>query len=173
MYIKFIKAFTFVELIVCIAVLAIIASIAVPYFHQYFATLEANHIHKRIKAAANYSRAQAAMLRQNIVICPSQSFAQCQPNQWKFGFLIFVDTNRNRQLDANEQLMHIEQLNLKYGELDWRGALSMQSITYQSQTALPIGSNGSFYYCAYEPKHSQRIFLSKMGHTRMEKLTNC
>ena len=173
MYIKFIRGFTFVELIVCIAVLAIIASIAVPYFHQYFANLEAKNLHKRIKAAATYSRAQAAMLRQNIVICPSQSFAQCQPNQWKFGFLIFVDTNRNRQLDANEQLMHIEQLNLKYGELDWRGALSIQSITYQSQTALPIGSNGSFYYCAYEPKHSQRIFLSKMGHTRVEPLTNC
>lgn len=63
MYIKFIRAFTFVELIVCVAVLAIIVSIAIPYFHKYFATLEANHTHQRLKSATTYARAQAAMLR--------------------------------------------------------------------------------------------------------------
>lgn len=173
MYMKFIRAFTFVELVVTMTVIAIIVSLALPHFHQYMAKLESQTTHKRITTATTYSRAQAALLRQNIVICPSESFTKCEPYKWTSGFLIFVDNNRNRQLNDNEQLLHIEQLKLKYATLEWRGTLGTQSVTYQGQSALPIGSNGSFFYCSLDNKDSQRIYLSKMGHTRMEKIALC
>ena len=173
MYMKFIRAFTFVELIITMAILAIIASFALPHFHEYMSKLESQTTHKKITTATTYSRAQAALLRQNIVICPSATFSRCEPYKWSTGYLIFVDTNRNRQLDPNEQLMHIEQLNLKYANLEWRGTLAIQSVTYQGHSALPIGSNGSFFYCSYDHKDSKRIYLSKMGITRMEKISQC
>ena len=49
----------------------------------------------------------------------------------------------------------------------------MPNVTYQAQTALPIGSNGSFYYCSTHLSSQQRIVLNKMGHIRIEHVTSC
>ncbi|ANF82416.1 fimbrial biogenesis protein FimT [Acinetobacter sp. NCu2D-2] len=173
MYMKFIRAFTFVELMVTLAVLAIVVSIALPHFHEYLAKLEAQTTHKKIISALNYARSQAALHRQNIVICPSSNFIQCEPNKWQQGYLIFIDQNKNRRIDDNEILIHKENLALKYANLEWRGALSIPSVTYQAMTAMPIGSNGSFYYCPFNGQENKKIILSKMGHTRSEPINQC
>ena len=44
MYKKITRAFTIVELIICIALIAIVASIALPYFHEYRSKQEAKNI---------------------------------------------------------------------------------------------------------------------------------
>lgn len=173
MYKKITRAFTIVELIICIALIAIVVTITLPYFHDYLSKQEAKNIPMKITATNRYARSQAAVFHQNIVICPSQDSLTCQANQWNKNLLVFIDKNRNRQVDNDEQILHIEQLNLKYGNLSWRGALSMPNVTYQAQTALPIGSNGSFYYCSTHLSSQQRIVLNKMGHIRIEHLASC
>ena len=173
MYKKITRAFTIVELIICIALIAIIASIALPYFHEYRSKQEAKNIPIKLSQINRYARSQAAVFHQNIVICPSQDSLSCQANQWNKSMLVFIDKNKNRQVDVDEQILHIDALNLKYGNLSWRGALSLPSVTYQAHTALPIGSNGSFYYCSTHLSSQQRIVLSKMGHIRIESLSSC
>ena len=173
MYKKITTGFTFVELIICIAMIAILASIALPYFHEYRSRQEAKQIPIKLSAVNRYARSQAAVFHQNIVICPSQDSLSCQPNQWNKNILVFIDKNKNRQVDTGEQILHIDALNLKYGNLSWRGTLSLPSVTYQAHTALPIGSNGSFYYCSTHLSSQQRIVLSKMGHIRIESLSSC
>ena len=173
MYKKITRAFTIVELIICIALIAIVASIALPYFHEYRSKQEAKNIPIKLSQINRYARSQAAVFHQNIVICPSQDSLSCQANQWNKNMLVFIDKNKNRQVDTGEQILQIDVLNLKYGNLSWRGALSLPSVTYQAHTALPIGSNGSFYYCSTHLSSQQRIVLSKMGHIRIESLSSC
>lgn len=173
MYRKITRAFTIVELIICVAVLEILTSIALPYFHKYQSRQEAKQIPIKLSAVNRYARSQAAVFHQNIVICPSQDSLSCHPNQWNKNILVFIDKNKNRQVDTGEQILQIDVLNLKYGNLSWRGALSLPSVTYQAHTALPIGSNGSFYYCSTHLSNQQRIVLSKMGHIRIESLSSC
>nr|WP_318270672.1 GspH/FimT family protein [Prolinoborus fasciculus] len=153
--------------------LAILTSIALPYFHKYQSRQEAKQIPIKLSAVNRYARSQAAVFHQNIVICPSQDSLSCHPNQWNKNILVFIDKNKNRQVDTGEQILQIDVLNLKYGNLSWRGALSLPSVTYQAHTALPIGSNGSFYYCSTHLSNQQRIVLSKMGHIRIESLSSC
>src|SRR5690606_3948815 len=50
MYRKITRAFTIVELIICVAVLAILASIALPYFHEYQSRQEAKQIPIKLSA---------------------------------------------------------------------------------------------------------------------------
>ena len=173
MYKKITRAFTIVELIICIAMIAILVSIALPYFHEYRSKQEAQNIPIKLSQINRYARSQAAVFHQNIVICPSQDSLSCQANQWNKNMLVFIDKNKNRQVDVDEQILHIDALNLKYGNLSWRGTLSLPSVTYQAHTALPIGSNGSFYYCSTHLSNQQRIVLSKMGHIRIESLSSC
>lgn len=173
MYIKRNNAFTIVELIVVISTLAILTTLAVPLFQEYQSKQEANSIYQKITAVNRYARSQSAVLRQNIVICPTLNLSTCQTNQWSNAWLVFVDQNKNRQVDAGETVLHVDHLRLKHGQLDWRGALSVPSINYQAQTNLPIGSNGSFYYCSFQHSYYYKIVLSKMGHLRKENLNTC
>ncbi len=76
-------------------------------------------------------------------------------------------------MDANEQIILTESTDLKYGNLDWRGTLSIPSLTFQAANGLPIGSNGSFYYCSSDQQPSRKIILSDMGNVRIEKLLTC
>src|SRR5690606_23601120 len=104
MYKKITRAFTIVELIICIAVIAILASIALPYFHEYGSKPVANQIPSQVCAINRDSRSHAAGFHQNIVICPSQDSLTWQSNQWDKHVLVFLDKNNNRQVDAGEQI---------------------------------------------------------------------
>lgn len=91
MYKKITRAFTIVELIICIALMAIVVTIALPYFHDYLSKQEAKNIPMKITATNRYARSQAAVFHQNIVICPSQDSLTCQANQWNKNLLVFID----------------------------------------------------------------------------------
>ena len=87
-------------------------------------------------------------------------------------FIIFIDHNRNRSLDSGESIVLTEKTRQKYGNLEWKGALSLPSLRFNAQQALPLGSNGSFYYCSgFTP--NQRIFLSNRGFLRIEFPNSC
>lgn len=168
------NGFTLIELIIVVTILAIISTLALPYFHEIMAQQEMKKIIHKLTSSIQLAKSHAAIEHRNVVICPSSDHLNCQNNKWSSGFISFVDNNKNKQVDRDEKIIFIESTNLKYGNLDWRGTLSTPSLTFQAENGLPRGFNGSFYYCStlYVQKH-QRIILSPMGHTRTEKLSNC
>jgi type IV fimbrial biogenesis protein FimT len=167
------NGFTLVELIVTAAVLAIIATIALPAFQHYMAEQEVKATVSKLILANRSAKNSAALHHANVVICPSAGLAQCEPAKWSSGFIVFTDTNKNRQVDAGESILQTEALGLQYGTLDWKGGLSLPSLTFQALSGLPIGSNGSFYYCSFTDVPNQKIIMSKMGHMRIENPSSC
>ena len=167
------KGFTLVELIVTLAVLAIMTSIALPYFHETMAKQEIKNITHKLISSIQLAKSHAAIQHTNVVICPSQNKVNCQASHWNSGFIVFLDVNKNRQVDTEEKIIDTQSTELKYGNLDWRGTLRIPSLTFQASNGLPNGSNGSFYYCStYQPTH-YKILLSRMGHTRIENPLTC
>jgi len=167
------NGFTLVELIVTAAVLAIIAAIALPAFQHYMAEQEVQSTVAKLIMANRSARNLALLHHANVVICPSEGLAQCEPAKWSRGFIVFTDLNKNRQADAGESILQTEALGLQYGTLDWKGALSMPSVTFQALSGLPIGSNGSFYYCSLADLPHQKIIMSKMAQIRVEHPSAC
>lgn len=166
-------AFTLVELIICIGILSIIAAIIMPHLQRQLAYQERKRLTRILYNSIKSSQSSALIYHSNIVLCPSQDALQCEsnPQYWNNSLLIFLDKNKNRRVDTNEHIIAIENLNLKYGNFVWRGTLSMPSLTFRADNGLPIGSNGSFYYCSHHYDHHLRIFLSKMGHLRQQEQT--
>ena len=167
------KAFTLFELMITISIIIIICTVALPHFHQYMAAQERtktlNTLRNNIHAAKNIANLQ----RQNITICPSQDLLHCQNDQWNMGFIVFIDNNKNRRIDINETIIRTEQQQLKYGNLDWRGALNLPSLSFKAENGLPLGSNGTFYYCSMQSQDHFKLVMSKMGQTRAEPLNAC
>ena len=96
------NGFTLVELIVTAAVLAIIAAIALPAFQHYMAEQEVQSTVAKLIMANRSARNLALLHHANVVICPSEGLAQCEPAKWSRGFIVFADLNKNRQADAGE-----------------------------------------------------------------------
>ena len=167
------NGFTLFELIISIAVLAIITAIALPHFQQLMAEQEVKSTLSKLALANRSAKNLALVHRANIVICPSKTLTQCEPANWNSGFIVFIDINKNRLVDSAEKVLQTEVLNLKYGSLDWKGTLSIPSLTFQALSGLPIGSNGGFYYCSLMGQPHQKLNLSKMGHTRIENISAC
>ena len=167
------KGFTLVELIVTLAVLAIMTSIALLYFHETMAKQEIKNITHKLISSIQLAKSHAAIHHTNVVICPSQNRVNCQASYWNSGFIVFLDVNKNRQVDTGEKIIDTQSTELKYGNLDWRGTLSIPSLTFQASNGLPNGSNGSFYYCSTYQQTHYKILLSRMGHTRIENPLTC
>ena len=166
------NGFTLFELIVTLAISAILVMIALPHFHQLMAEQELKRIQYSLLSSLKIARSHALTHHSNVVICPTQNFVQCSKQNWNTGFLIFMDRDRNRQIDENEYIIYTEKTALKYGTLDWRGTLNIPSVTFNAQQGLPIGSNGSFFYCS-STVSNHRLVLNKMGITRTEFTSEC
>ena len=173
MFFKQKNGFTLIELIMAVAILAILTILALPYFHEIMAKQETIKTSNKLISSIQLAKSQASLHHSNVVICPSQDKLNCQVNHWNSGFIIFLDSNKNRQVDANEQIILAESTDLKYGNLNWRGTLSIPSLTFQAANGLPIGSNGSFYYCSTAQQPAYKIILSHMGNVRIEKPLTC
>ena len=167
------NGFTLLELIIVTAVIAILSSFALPAYHRMMAAQEMHNTTTKITALSRQAKNLAAVQHTNVVICPSENLTSCQSAKWSSGFLIFSDKNKNRQIDTNETILHSEKLALQYSTLDWQGALRSPSLNFQASSGLPIGSNGTFYQCSLSSLQHKKIIMSKMGHIRVESLTQC
>ncbi|PJG43146.1 fimbrial biogenesis protein FimT [Acinetobacter tandoii] len=166
-------AFTLVELAITVLVLSILITLALPYYHQLKANQERSLVFRLISDNIQLAKQQAVINHSNVVICSTQDQKNCKDSMWNQGFIVFLDTNQNRKIDNNELLISTESTNLKYGNLNWRGTLQLTSLNFKAEHGLPIGSNGSFYYCSISTVAHIRIIMSKMGHLRTENPTNC
>jgi type IV fimbrial biogenesis protein FimT len=165
--------FSLIEALVILTIFIIITSISMPYFNNFFASKEANNTIRVLNSFLKSAKNEAAIRHTNIVICASTNNFQCENNDWSNNILLFIDLNANRQIDTDDIIIHSEQLNLKYGKLTWQGALNSPYIVFNKELGLPIGYNGSFYYCNSTTPIFHKIILSKMGHIRTEKLQSC
>lgn len=164
--------FTLIEITIVILILTIMSLFAIPQFQNMMIAIEIHQLQQTLSMYLQQAKTDARLYHQNITLCPSQDLISCHHN-WNQGFIGFLDINKNHQREANEELIYTDATHYQYGHLDWRDTLHQNSITFQADTGLPRGSNGSFFYCMYQSHQHIRILLSPMGQIRVEKIESC
>jgi type IV fimbrial biogenesis protein FimT len=142
------QAFTLVELMVTMAVFAVLVTIAIPAFNSYVRTNRLSSETNALVGALSFARSEAVKRGANISVCRSSDGATCATDAsgWNAGWIIFVNTDNDAPaaVDAGEEILHV------YGALSTGNTLSASAgfsnyITYRSNGF--GNSQGQFIFC--------------------------
>lgn len=84
------NGFTLIELMVTLAVLAIVLGIAVPSFQKQIINNKSLTFGDEFAQALSYARSEAVKTNRRVSICASSDGATCTGN-WSDGFIVFQD----------------------------------------------------------------------------------
>lgn len=88
-----IHGFTLIELMVTLAVAAVVMGIAIPSFNTSMRNNSSVTLGSELSVALNYARSEAVKRAARVSVCASNDGTTCMAaNNWKEGWLVFVDT---------------------------------------------------------------------------------
>jgi type IV fimbrial biogenesis protein FimT len=103
------RAFTLVEMLVAIAIVAALLAAGGPAFYSWLGAYElANHA-KHLAEAMTRARTDAIRTSRRVSLCKSPDHRQCADSgSWEGGFVVFVDENQNGRIDEGERILEID-----------------------------------------------------------------
>ncbi|MFO1418814.1 MAG: GspH/FimT family pseudopilin [Methylotetracoccus sp.] len=94
------SGFTLIEMMVTVAVAAILMSVGVPSFQQLIQSNRVTTQTNEFVAALNLARSEAIKRGTRITICKSSTSTSCAGSGgWQQGWIIFTDNNNNAAAD--------------------------------------------------------------------------
>ena len=106
--------FTLIELLVVVAIIAVLASLAVPSFTTMMMKRSVQAAAQALVSDLRYARSEAMRRSVSVSICSlaSNSTSTCSgnPAKWSNGWMVFVDTGGTKgDWDAGEEIVRVQQ----------------------------------------------------------------
>ncbi len=165
-----VRGLTLIELLVALAVLAVLLAAGVPAFSALAAGNRAAAAVNAVATDLAYARGEAVRRNRNVVLCPSADGAACDASGWRWdgGWIVFADLDRDRERGPGEPL-------LRRGQ----GAGRVRVATSPGRRRIVFrpfgtsgGSNASFTFCPEGPAAPRVLCLSNTGRVRLS-ATRC
>lgn len=156
------NGFTLVGFMTSIAIIAILASSAVPSYHQIVQLIRMKSASSDLERTLRLARRQALMRGEPVRICPSVDGVFCaRENSWQTGWIVFADRTGSTRREMGDPVLNVHeevtglQIELNTG--------SLLSLNRQGR----ITQNGSFHLCdPSNPDASLRIVMVHSGRLR-------
>ncbi|MDQ2694950.1 MAG: GspH/FimT family pseudopilin [Pseudomonadota bacterium] len=158
------RGITLVELVVVMALVAILTTLAVPALREIVARNQLASLEQELFASLTLARSEAIKRNQNVVLCPSANGTSCAGNArwWHQGWILFVDSNGNDTYDAGTD----PPLLRAYAGSDV-ATIQKNRITSNVRflaNGTARGDNGHFVFCARgNATHPLYIVLANSG----------
>jgi type IV fimbrial biogenesis protein FimT len=167
--------FTLVELMITVAIVGIVASLAVPSFQDMLNQNRASSLANELASSLNLARSEAIKRGTQVSVCKSANITASSPTcsttaNWQNGWLIFVDKSTSGTFDGTDTP-------LKVGQPSNNNAVITAAPTFTNYISyLPSGMskgsglpNGSLDICVNHIARS--IIINTTGRNRFSKGT--
>lgn len=143
------QAFTLVELMVTLAVFAVLVTLAIPAFNSYVRSNRLSSETNALFGALSFAYQEAKIRGANVSVCRSSDGTSCAADTsgWNAGWIIFVNTDNDAPavVDVGEEVLRV------YGALSTGNTLSVSAgfsnfITYRPTTG-HSSAQGQFVLC--------------------------
>jgi type IV fimbrial biogenesis protein FimT len=105
-----VRAFGLIELLVALFVAVLLLGLAVPAYGDWVASQELMNEARHLADSMNMARAAAINSGHRVNLCQTAGGGQClNAGRWEGGWILYVDGNRNGQVDAEEKVLWTEQ----------------------------------------------------------------
>ena len=107
---KAVSGITLVELLIVIAIVSVLSSIALPALGHLLQSGHARSARSALTVSISQARSSAIMHRRHVIACPSTDQLQCERSvKWHHGWLVFMDANDNGERDHDEDIVGASQ----------------------------------------------------------------
>ncbi|WIO73648.1 GspH/FimT family protein [Porticoccaceae bacterium LTM1] len=173
------KGFTLSELLVAVAIVAILAAAAAPSFQTFLQNSRVSAQADCLMSALQLMRMEAIKRNSTVRLCQSQSGRSCDGISWNDGWLMWVDTEGDGSLeaeDSQEVIRYFEPISDQVVLTNSRS--SMTWIGYRGD-GTPVGSTGmanstwSICHSAGGDEFGREIVINRTGRARRSRGADC
>lgn len=106
------RGFTLIELMIVIALVAILTSLAVPGFSQFLSKRSVSAAAATLATDYRFARSEAIKRSSFVTVCRSTDSATCAgtSESWHGGWIVFADADGNGVVGANEEILRVQQV---------------------------------------------------------------
>jgi type IV fimbrial biogenesis protein FimT len=159
------RGLTLIELLLVLAGLVIVGGLALSTFVGALEAARAAGARGDLLSSLSQAVARASLSGTRAVLCPTIDGENCSDEpDWSPGWLVFLDSNANRELDGGEHLLR-RQAPLP-GRVRLRTTAGRTRIVYQGNGG-NAGSNVTFTLCdGRGPQRARALVLANYGRLR-------
>lgn len=150
------NAFSFLELLTVITLLAVMLTLGLPTYQGLIQTNRSQTVHDQLKASLHLARTHSISHGKRVEICGSSQGTTCD-HMWQKGWMI-------RELSSSKPIQIISLTQQE--QLTWKGF--SRPIRFQP-TGHSGTSNGTFTFCSHDAKPKWQIVLNRQGRARTAK----
>ncbi len=171
---KKIKGFTLVEMMITVAILAVLVGLAGPYFGELIRNNRVQTQAQVIFSALISARSEAIKRNHSVTLCKSADGSSCTTSgDWDQGWIIFADEDNDGALDTGEDILRVQEL-ISSG-ITLRATGTFASVVRFRSDGTISGAQDSLWICdADEDIDARKVTISNTGRPRTEKTSdNC
>lgn len=102
------KGFTLIELIVVLALVSILVSLAGPSYQTVIVDSRISGAVNATQGLLSYARSEAIKAQDTVTVCGSEDSATCSgAASWTNGWIIFLDRDADRTIDGDDILLKV------------------------------------------------------------------
>jgi type IV fimbrial biogenesis protein FimT len=109
------RGFTMIEILVVVAIIAILAAVAAPFFNDTLARNQVTSAAGALRASLDLARAEAVRRGRNVVVCQTTSPGAAEPAcgsgssvNWSSGWVTWVDVDGDGKVGTGEEILQRE-----------------------------------------------------------------
>jgi type IV fimbrial biogenesis protein FimT len=159
------RGWTLIELMIVLCLASLLLGLAVPAIGGGIEAARASDARSQLEISLVSASNHAAIAGVRGVLCPSRDGHECDDTpDWSAGWLVFLDSNANRELEGGEQVLKIQPA--LEGRVHLRTTAGRTRIVFQGNGG-NAGSNATFTLCdGRGPGKARALIMGNAGTLR-------